>query len=379
MGIEAAEGTVFHDHAELCLTTGFEPHHFPTGLKQTVSGHVVSYTEEMMKHLYAGLDKIAEMLDDEAILFVEQRVRIEPWTLEPGGFGTSDVCIIYPNRRKIVVFDWKYGKVAVSPIKNDQLILYALGCWETFGRQYFDGPENIEVELHIWQPRIPDAGGMWPTTMEWLLKEGEQIVFDAAMTYDPNAPRTAGEKQCMYCKARASCAENAAYRLEMVQLRFTDIDEGIEWGLEPTLPEVSEWTPERRSYVWLHRKSFIKWLGALHDAMILDAKEEKPTPYVKVVAGNAGKRTYRASDQAKAKAYLIEALGRDKAVKEELITPAAAETALGKKRYEEELKQFVFQAEPKPMLVPETHPRPALPSIGIKFDGIPEDDNDEDE
>src|SRR5690606_11185475 len=110
--------------------------------------------------------------------------------------------------------------------------------WDTVACEIFDGnPAGIEVELIIWQPRVPGGGGRWTTTMEWLLEEGNRIRIDAAATYDPDAPRVAGEKQCRYCRVRADCATHAIYNLSMVGLRFEDIDEGIESGKPPQLEE----------------------------------------------------------------------------------------------------------------------------------------------
>lgn len=378
VGIEAAEGTVFHDHAEIVLKTGIEPHFLLPGERKFVSGHWVEYNEEMAGHMLGGLDYLAALLTDEAILMVEQRVWIEPYTLEPGGFGTSDVCIIYPRSRKIIVFDWKYGKVAVSPIENDQLILYALGCWESFAGAYFDwDPVGIDVMCVIWQPRVPEAGGEWNTTMEWLLQEGNQIRIDAAATYPEDAKRTPGLKQCQYCKAKADCAEYAAYNLNLVGLRFEDIDEAIKWDVSPVPEPFDEWTPERRSFVWLHRKMFTKWLDALHDAIIFDAKADKETPFVKIVPGNAGRRAYKPGMEKEAAKVLEAALGKEKVWKTELISPAVAQDELGKKRYEELLAAFVTQSEPKPMLVPITDRRKALPSKMIHFDGIEEEETED--
>lgn len=355
------------------------PEFFLPGETVIVSGHSVAFVEEMVENMLAGLDFIDSLITEDAIVLVEQRVKIEPWTLEPGGFGTSDVCIIYPKRRKMVVFDWKYGKVAVSPIENDQEILYALGCWESFAGELFDwDPTDIEVELIIWQPRVPGGGGSWTTTMEWLLAEGNQIRIDAAATYDPDAPRIAGQKQCHYCKFQAECPERAAYNLALFGARFEDIDEAIEWGVELDLADPTEWTPERRSYVWLHRKSFTRWLDVLHDAIMLDAAAGKETPLIKVVPGNAGKRKVKPEHEKAYREYLIATLGEKVAMKPaEPITPAVAEKKLGKARFREDLSAYITQADPKPMLVPITDTREALPSKMIHFDDIAEEDEDD--
>lgn len=382
VGREAAEGTLFHEGAEICLLTGIEPRFLPHGEPRLISGHTVSWNQEMCDHLTAGLDYLAELIEPGDLVFIETRVRIEGYTLEEGGFGTSDVIIIKVAKRKIIVFDWKYGKIAVSPIENSQEILYGLGAWETVAGEIFDwDPTDIEVDLIIWQPRIPDGGGLWSTTMEWMLQEGHQIRIDAAATYDPDAPRVPGDKQCRYCKRRGRCAEEASWRLATIGLRFEEIDQKIEWdpNSAPVLDDVSEWTEERRSYVWLHRKGIIRWLEKLGELIADDYRHGRPTPFIKAVQGNAGHRAYKPDALEAVKAYLTEALGADKAFEPaKLISPAVAEEKLGRKRYREDLALYVDQPEGKPILVPVTHKKTAIPPIAARFDSIEEDESEGD-
>jgi len=379
VGVEAAEGTVFHDHAELALRLGIRPTDFKTGLMQSVSGHNVCYNDDMAMHMQGGLDFIHDILArfPDAILLVEQKVSIERWTGERGGKGTSDVCIIIPSIRQIIVFDWKYGMVPVSPIENDQATIYGLGCWETFASKYFDGdPTDIEVKLVIWQPRIPGGGGSWGTTMEALLAEGEIIKAQAEANRAPDAPRIAGTKQCLYCKASAKCATLAAFNLEQYSLRFEDIDDGIEWGIEPAEPDLSTWTVERRSYILLHWKTFKRWHDKLKEEAMLDYAKGDPVPFMKMVPGKAGHRFYRENTVKTVEKLLVDMLD-DKAHEKKLITPAVAQTALGKKTYDQVIKPYVVVPEGKPILVPETDPRPPMKTMGMKFDDLFLDETDD--
>lgn len=380
VGVEAAEGTLFHEHAELALRLGLEPHNFKTGLMQTVSGHKVAYNDEMIEHMRGGLDFIYSILDrhPDAILFVETKVIIEPWTLEPGGKGTSDVIIIIPSLRKIIIFDWKYGKIPVSPVENDQATLYALGVWNTVAAKIFgNDPTEIEVEIVIWQPRIPGGGGIWTTTMDALLEEGEVIKAQAEATYDPKALRTPGTKQCMYCKFSGRCPELAAYNLEQYSLRFEDLDDGIEWGVEPPEPDFEDWTPERRSYVLLHWKVFKRWHDRLKEAAMRDYIEGKPVPFMKMVGGNQGHRFFKPGELETVKDLLIEHVGEE-AIVETVISPAQAEKKLGKKAFKTVFGEYVDQPPGKPTLVPETDPRKAIPAFTDRFESL-FDDEEEDE
>ena len=377
VGREAAEGTLFHEAAETCLKGGIDPQFLPQGETRIVSGHTVAFNQEMVDSMLGGLDLLDELIEPGDIVRIEEKVWIEPYTLEDGGFGTADVIIIKVKKRKIIVWDWKYGKIAVSPIENDQECLYGLGVWETVAGEIFDwDPTDIEVELIIWQPRVPGGGGRWPTTMEWLLEEGNRIRIDAAATYDPNAPRIPGLKQCEYCKAKKKCMEYVAYNLDLINLRFEHIDESIALDVTPPLVEdFDQWTPERRSYVWLHRKSITKWLQALHDEIMLDAIADEPTPLLKVVKGKGGRRKWKPKQIKAVGTYLETTIGKDKAWVP--ITPAVAEGLVGKKKFKEDCALYVDQSDPKPMLVPITDTRDPLPSKMIHFEGT-EFDEDED-
>lgn len=370
---------MFHEAAEICLITGIDPQMLPQGETRIVSGHTVSFNQEMVDNMIGGLDLLESLMEPGCIVRIEEQVRIEPYTLELGGFGTSDVIIIYPDRREIIVFDWKYGKISVSPVENDQEILYALGVWETVAGEIFNwNPVDITVKLIIWQPRVPGGGGEWETTMEWLLAEGDNIRIDAAATYDPDAPRIPGEKQCRYCKFQPQCVEYAAYNLRMIGLKFEDIDEGIELDVTPNLPtDFETWTPERRSYVWLHRKAITRWLKMLGDEIMFDYQKGRPTPMIKAVPGNRGHRKWRDEYKRQVETYLDTNVDPDKAWVP--ITPAALQELIGKKRYEEDVAVYVSQSEAKPMLVPITDGRKAIPSNMVHFEGIEADEEDGEE
>lgn len=373
VGVEAAEGTMFHFFADLAVKFGLEPHDFPVGFTREIDGHVVSYTEEMIEDMYEGIEWILSNIEEGAVLFTEQKVPIEEWTLEPGGFGTSDICIILPIQRKIIIADWKYGKIAVSAAKNDQLYLYCLGLWKKYGKKFFGGdPSNIEVEFRILQPRVPLKGSSWKTTMKKVLREGESIKIDAEATYEKDAPRVAGEKQCRYCRARSDCEVWSEFNLKLMSLYFEDIDEGYEQEKPPKLPDTRGMTPERRSYILLHRSCFMKFLDDMYRSALNDHNAGRPVPKMKLVLGRSGRRKFRESVMKDVRKNLVSDLGAEAFIKT-LVSPAVAEKKLGKKVFKKRYGSFVEQTPPKPSLVPDTDERPAVESVVDLFDSIEEE------
>jgi hypothetical protein len=375
-GIEAALGTVFHEYAALCLEFGLEPQGF-VGKPMEVEGHGILYfDQEMCDNMYYGLDYVRDYMEEPgAEWYVEVQVDIEPWTLEPGGFGTSDFFLVNVLRNLLLVFDWKYGEgVPVKPEYNDQGILYCLGVWETFAREAFEGvdPKDIDVIIVIEQPRAAGGGGVWRTTMATVLAEGELIKRDAKRCDDPNAQANPGEKQCKFCKAAALnvCKERAEKNLDLFDLKLDEVDDLAEIDIAPPLPPAV--TPEQRSYILNHRPMFIKWLDQLHAEAYADAEHGRPTPNMKLVPGRAGARAWK--DPEKSKNKIENRLGRDAYISK-LRSPAQTEEVLGKRAFRELFEEHVTQSESKPALVPLSDPREPLKTVSERFDDALSDDD----
>jgi hypothetical protein len=374
---EAAEGTVFHELVADCLELGFEPEDYVGGGRGLmVDGFWIEYDDEMVQSARDGLDYVRAMVAEPGWqLFVETRVDISKWTL-PGQFGTADVILVNVAKRKVIVFDWKYGKIPVYPQENYQLQGYCLGAWQTiFGKLFNWKPEGIDVKIIIEQPRVPGAGGAWDTTMQRVLEFGAYAKRQAALTTSDKAPRVPGPKQCRWCRAKDTCGAHAAWHMEMLDLEFDDLDMAAETGIAPSLTVPEDITPERRSVLLQMKPMLNQWFDALHKAAYHDAKVGNPVPGMKLVDGKRPARKYKANAEHKAETVLRGALGEDAYHPPVLLSPAQAEKKLGKARYVELLDRFVDLGEPQPILVPEEDNRPALESAVDMFDDLSETDD----
>jgi hypothetical protein len=361
-GKDAAHGTCFHDVAATCLDFGLEPEDF-AGTEVEADGYTFMVDDDMVRYMRPGLDWVRERAVG-AKLFVETRVDLSP-LLGPGEGGTADVGIVSVARKRIIVFDWKYGAgIPVSPVENEQLSLYGLGFWHTIAAPLFNNdPTGVTVELVIEQPRAPGGGGVWLTTMEALLEWGAGMAVLAEATHDPDAPRVAGETQCTFCKARRSPAGCDAYNqmaADLIGLTFDDMDSGA----VPSLPRPADLTPERRSYIVLHADLIAKWLKDVHAQVLGDALKGEPTPGVKVVSG---RRTRKWGDaEGEIAKILVAELGETGAYVREMISPAVAQKELTSEAYEC-VSRYVAWTDGKPALVPEDDKRAALQSYADKF------------
>lgn len=356
-GEEAHQGTAFHHFAALSLESGIEPHAFVGHRLRGEDGVHRPFTDEMASKALPGLDLLWAAAEG-ADLFVEQRVDLSRW-LGPGQFGTADAAIVDVEQRKLTVFDWKWGAgVPVDPVWNDQAILYALGVWATFAEAAFDGAD-IAVDIIIEQPRAAGGGGVWSTTMEELLAEGENIRRDAEATHDPEAPFTPGLKQCQFCPAARHnvCRARTEWLLSLVT---DDLDEdpgavSLEDPID--LHDRRTLTPEQRSNIILNTKAITGWLTQLYEEALNDAAHGRPTPGLKRVRGRAGPRMW--IDDAKAEILLVNRLGEN-AWQKKLLSPAQVEEEVGRKTYREKYAMHAHQTEPAPSLVPLSNPKPAL-------------------
>jgi hypothetical protein len=352
----AAEGTVAHAVRSECLEFGLEPHDF-IGKKITADGHTFEVDAEMADALQPGIDRCR---DWDGLEFVEQSVSLERWL--PNTKGMFDYGKLGHDR--IRVDDLKYGAgVPVSPVENEQLMLYALGFYDAQGQHTFAEKFLLTID----QPRCPGGGGEWPISLNDLLEFGMKAKVIGEMTLSPEAPRIPGEKQCTWCSAKDICPEYAAFNLRTVGQKFDDLDANDMADLPPVLPKSV--TPEQRSYIIRHSSMFTDWLDALHSDALNDALRGEKVPTMKAVIGRKGNRDW--VDEKRAAAVVVPIFGESSHTKK-LISPTEVEKRLGKKAMaaNKDFKGLVTQSDGKPCLVPETDSRPAIVPVADRFEDL---------
>ena len=115
----------------------------------------------------------------------------------------------------------------------------------------------------------------------------------------------------------------------------------------------------------------IKLFEDLHAAAYHDAEMGRPTPGLKLVPGRAGARQWR--DEKKAEILLKHDFGED-AYTKKLLSPAAVEDVVGKRKFKDRFARSVIQSDAKAILVPDTDKREPVKSAASDFDDL-EDDN----
>lgn len=142
------------------------------------------------------LKKWREHSDSE--LFFETRVILD--FIDPEMFGTFDAAIV-DHFGTLHVFDYKYGAgVAVSPIKNLQMIFYAIGMAARYRWNF------KRVRTWIIQPRIRGYDGPAFDEMSIMALKGWVNVFRERVENVKRNPDVFKEGSwCHWCRAKSVC------------------------------------------------------------------------------------------------------------------------------------------------------------------------------
>ncbi len=339
----AAEGTLAHTLAAYMLdSTQPPPEQDCTALLDDVLRYV-KYINDLMVSL------------PNTMLLVERRMSIEHITQEPRAHGTADAVIISDNT--IIVIDLKFGRgVRVDAEQNKQLAMYADAALRAYD---FLGPFD-RVRMVVHQPRMNHVS-------EWEVGEEELSVFidgirQAAIATYTDSTRIPGEKQCLFCRAKAHCPELAEYNLNTLMGDFTDLSTTLENGMiEPRKIDCID--IDHLALLYGQIDLIQNWCKAVADRAMDEANRGAKLPGFKLVQGRKGARTWTDRDAAEAAMRRMR-LKVEQMYDMKVISPTDAEKlhkagAIGPRQWPE-LETLVTQSAGKPTLVPESDKRPAI-------------------
>ena len=337
----AEEGTKAHDLMEQMLTGKFI--------------RVGAYDWQMWEHVETYKTYVLSQKKPGDVLFIERRVNFSEWV--PEGFGTADTIIV--SDEVLHIIDLKYGKgVPVYAENNPQLMLYALGAYD----EYMFLSDFQSVKISIVQPRL-DTISEWEISITDLLKFGETVRQAALDTQNPKAKRLPGEKQCRWCKAKATCPALYKMTSDTLMADFEQIDEAPQ-------PHKLSFAQMRLA---LERKGLIEaWLLSVENSVKDLLLEGGTFEGFKLVEGRSIRKW---SDEDQAGERLADLVGEQSAFTKKLISPAQAEKLLGKKD-KALIEDIVAKPRGAATLAKENDPRPAINPVGADFDAIDGDETE---
>ena len=388
-GVDAAIGTVAHHIGEGWLRYGHVPkagwlaNHEIHGS----SGLTVPVDQEMMDYVQQYVDWVRADYEVASVIAVEQKVDFSHLTPIPKQTGTADSVVIWgsPRGGVLILTDFKYGKgVKVYAEQNPQLMIYALGLLE-----HYDFIFDIKrVILRICQPRLHHFD-TWEVSVEDLLAFGEMVKRQAAIALQPNAYRLAGEKQCRFCKVKATCPAVVDALAQMADDSFEDLtattparaqqvalDIEDRKALPPRLPDVKAMTTQQMARLIPYRKMVEGWFAAMWTEAEARALRGETVEGYHVVEGRS-RRKWAGTDVTVAQELKKWGVAP---YDTEIISPAEAEKRLAAAKHPDLPKKKDVQAlvaewtekpRGKPTLAPLKDERPATDdSDGEVFEDV---------
>lgn len=357
----AQEGTAAHELAAGHLSIGWNLAEYvgedwhgeePDGTKWKVR-----ITQDMVDHVLDYAKLIREYAAGGTLL-VEQRLGIGHITGEPDAKGTSDAVIVRGS--ELIVADLKFGMgVKVDAEDNPQLQLYALGALEEF--DMLGDFDRITMVIH--QPRLNHVSE-WSIPVDQLRAFGEKVRDAAASVAEAlsvadigvDSYLNPGEKQCRFCKAKATCPALRAELVEVVGDRAT-----IEDFAEFTPCKVDSQTGDNFLSIAMSKVGLVEdWCKAVRAEVERRLLAGQSVEGWKLVEGRRGNRAW--SDEAAVENLLKSfRLKREEMYDYKLISPTKAEKLLKEtpKRWVK-AEALISRADGKPSVAPATDKRPAL-------------------
>ena len=308
----AARGTYCHE-----VAAGNRHSWEVVGEVKTIDGHEIEFTEEMARWVDLYLDYLPAGARKEVA------VSYGPVS------GTLDADFDHDNGL-LEVADLKTGFVLVDPVRNPQMMLYALGASKD--RHY-----NTSIRLTIVQPPAPHPQGpvrSWETSVSVLRNWFQEVVEPAiALADSESPPLNASQDTCKYCPAKGICPAYAQF----VGKALADVaamDDSGDLGEKLALAKIA-----RQKYDELADKAF---------TILLEGGEVKGW---KLVAGRGSRNWKEGAETVIAAQFKEQAYEPAK-----LKSPAQMEKVPGAKKF---VQGYIEKTEGNPILVEADDPKAA--------------------
>jgi hypothetical protein len=331
-GAAALEGSMHHEVMELCQKTSTTPEDH-VGLVYTENGNSITFDEDHLKLSELAFKATEQLLNRLDI----DELEIEPFVeLIPNLAGGSiDFLGLSADRKTILIGDYKFGRVKVSPEQNAQMMFYAVAAMtDPKTKDLFDKVERFS--LVIIQPRHRGTVFRWDTnykTIKKFLSKIKVSIKQVQKKVDKGYPGN----HCKWCPAEPYCPEKR-------QAIYTAATLGTKRHNELTISAAMVTEVEH-------------WLKNTKEELFMQLTNGVVVPGWKIVE----KRTTRKwKDAADAEVAVTKAgLGSD-AYRKEFLTAPAMEKMLKKLKIEFPLDEFVEKKTSGNTLAPEGDSREAV-------------------
>lgn len=339
----AEEGTVAHEVAEICALYWVDQ--IPEVEYENRLAELKKnkwYTADMLNDCQSYAKLIRNKAEGlrlktgGASVMIETRVDFGPWV--PDGFGTADCLILADGYMEVI--DFKYGRgKRVDAFENEQMRLYTLGAYNTFGLVY----DVHTITMTIFQPRIADGLSSDEISIEDLLLWGQNVVKPKAkLAAAGKGDFAPSAETCKFCRAKDSCRARAEENLKL-------FDEA---------PDVCLLTPEEAGALLEKADDIEAWLSDLKAYALRSLLDGSRVPGWKLVEGRSNRKI--SDPEAAVKALTEKDVDPTLLYKpREMLTLTQLEKDFGKKFIAETLGELIVKPAGAPTLAPESDRQPA--------------------
>lgn len=340
--------------------------------------------EDMANYVQLYLDAVRQYADGNELL-IEQRLEFSRAVGVPDQFGTSDVVILTADGNEIQVHDLKYGRgVKVDAEHNQQLMLYAIGALNEFGM--IGNFRRVRMVIH--QPRLEHLSE-WDCTVEELEQFAVQAKDAASwamncLTLGVDADDLVpGEKQCRFCKAKATCPALTQHVLTTVADDFVDLTKPVADQLDGVKERIANSDNAHVANCLAAVDLIESWCKAVRAKAESELFAGREVPGYKLVQGRRGHRAWTNVTEVE-QALKAMRLKLEEMYDLKLISPTTAEKlhkagTIGPRQWPK-LQDFITQPEGSPSVAPADDKRPALVMTAVEddFEDVTSDENVED-
>ena len=328
-GAAAIEGSMHHAVMELCQKEGTAPEaHLGLVYKEPGTKTTQTFTEDdldLSTIAYNATNALLEKLDID-------EMEIEPFVEMVSGSagGSVDVLGLSSDRKTLLIADYKFGTVMVSPVENEQGGVYGVSVMrDTSTAGMFNEVEK--VVFAIIQPRVKGVVSTWETDVQWLLDFEQR--FLEAMSKDNVNPG----KHCKYWPAESICEEK---RLNIISAKLLSKDHKDELQAAADLVEEVE-----------------AWVKSMKEELYLQLTRGVPITGWKIIDK---RHTRKWIDDKVIYSAVKTLVAKDDCYKTTLLTPPQLEKVLKKKKVEFDLSDFITFESSGTTLAPADHASPAV-------------------
>jgi len=327
-GAAAIEGSMHHEVMEKCQRDEVTPEQC-LGLVYKEDGTKLVFDEDHLDLSEIAFNATNTLLDE---LDISEFI-IEPFVqLVPGVAGGSiDMLGLSEDEQTVLILDYKFGSVKVSPVENEQLSLYAISAQKTWPMSEMFNKAH-RVIFAIVQPKVKGVVTTWETSTGDLMDFED--TFTAAMNSDEIIPGS----HCKYCPAEPYCETKRLHVMASNLLGARDHEE-LQAGAD-VIVEVED------------------WLKSMKEEMYLQLNRGVPLKGWKIIDKRA---TRKWKDPGHIESDLhFEGLTLKETHNLVILTPPAMEKMLKKNKVEFDLSEFIIAESSGTTLAAADHASPAV-------------------